>query len=61
MACEAGCCGSCVFSNYPGGDIAGAFLGGDGCKIWGKDPIVEETYSNRLCAKYQLNPAALED
>lgn len=58
MACEAGCCGSCVFTKRPGdGWNGGAYF----CKIWDKDPIVKETYESLCCAKYQLNPAALED
>lgn len=61
-ACEAGCCGSCVFTSSPGNGLANI----NSCKIK-DDPEVQETfaggvvsYEGNICAKYQLNPAALD-
>ena len=61
MACEAGGCGSCVFTRWPGAKEADI----NQCTM-ARDSYVEETYQRFLlcggvCGKYQLNPAALED
>lgn len=64
MACEPGYCGSCIFTSADGSPWAKLKF----CRIE-EDPVVQQTYSETyvpggmagVCAKYQLNPNALED
>lgn len=61
MGLSPGFCGSCVF-NGSIGELNKEYATISACKIE-DDPEVQATYNPnaRVCGKYQLNPAALED